>query len=111
MNRKLPELIDKLIFYSNYLHNLAKEGEYLLKDSILKQIKLTREYIIEAKDKLKEFKEPEGSKIFTEILNYVEKETNKEKHINDIQYLLNSYPEKDIPQHELISTIELWRKK
>jgi len=75
-NIKENKLINKLIFYSSYLHTLAEQGEHLLKTDTLKQITLAREYILQAIDKLKEYKpkeyKPKGSIVFDQILNFVE---------------------------------------
>ena len=51
------KLIDKLIFYSSYLHTLAKQGEHIFKTDTLKHIRLAREYMLKALKRLKELKE------------------------------------------------------
>ncbi len=51
------KLINKLIFYGSYLHTLAEQGNHIFKTDTLKHIRLAREYILKATEKLKESKE------------------------------------------------------
>lgn len=61
------KLIDKLTFYTSYLHTLAENGEHIFNNDTVKHIRLTREYILEAIKLIKE-----NEKILENVLHFIE---------------------------------------
>ena len=52
----IPQLIDKLMFYVGFLDTFTEKAENVLKENDVLHFKLLREYIIDARNFLKDMK-------------------------------------------------------
>ena len=52
----IPQLIDKLMFYIGFLDTFIERGGNILKEDDVQHLKMMREYVIDARNFLKEVK-------------------------------------------------------